>query len=264
MGSVDFLLTMTIGMPIVMVMNTTAPRFRCQGCGHTFRSESIPTGPEGCPECAGFLFEEEPTPPPASTRPVKAAGTTVRWTNIERFGFADGDALARVTYEMIADGWGGFGERRCIEAKRLGAPVTASPASLPCPAGCDDGEAVYGVGETCVCSACRGSGLARCTICIRGVAIAEDGEELVCAHCAREIADDEARDRAIVALSALLLRAFAAKLGLAPRHRACMTPPPPQEVPALPAFVRHDRDSKSWRLARENVVETVRPGQVSP
>lgn len=216
-------------------------RFRCVTCDHRFVSDSIPTGPEGCPECAGLSFGE-----------------------------------------------------------------VSPPAPLPCPAGCDEGQGIRGVGEAFTCAACRGSGKARCTVCREGDAVRDDEEELVCSGCLAEMRADAARDRAVAAMGdAIVLLALAcarqmlleraavaalrAQLGLdtwrptpvdariaycaledtgrcdcamctgaKPRH--CTPPPPPAITPPLPPMARVDPDSRTWRAMRA----TVRPGQVSP
>ena len=136
---------------------------------------------------------------------------------------------------------------------------TAALKPLLCPH-CDDGECLTADGTThYVCPTCNGSCLVRGDACGGLGAVDDDCGTALCAPCVIVTLASESRERAILDLSALLLRAFALKLGITPRHRPCITPPPPADVPALPSFGRHDRDSQSWRLARENVLETVRP-----
>jgi hypothetical protein len=155
------------------------------------------------------------------------------------------------------------GPEGCIECGgRQFAEVPAPPAKpLACPH-CDEGESVSADGSShYACHSCLGSSLLRCDACGELGAVHEDQGTALCGPCLAEVNAAEARDRAVVALSALLLRAFGMmKLGLVPQSRPCTPPPPPAFQPAMPPLARRDPSSATWRAMRETSIATVRPG----
>jgi hypothetical protein len=188
-----------------------------------------------------------------------------RWTSVELYGFVDGDALARVTYEMVADGWGGFGERRAVSAERLG-PAPRAPSPIPCADCGGEGDGIRGVGEYRVCATCRGSGRARCTVCCKGDAVLDDGAELVCSGCVAETLAADLSDRIASEAVAILLPVLtyaamrvALAVSLERMRRTCITPPPPDFATPLPAMSQRDPDSATWRAVRATSIDTVRP-----
>lgn len=261
-----FSLTTTVATATVVVMNTTARalRFRCTACDHRFISDSLPTGPEGCPECGALRFEElspprSPLPCPHCTEGerLSADGTEVigclecggteeaRCTSCclpgSRAIFEDGDLLvcAACVRETVD------AESRSAEAVAGAAlllfamryPQYEAEARDSTPAERLSGEFVY-------LAVTRAPEIVRCSFVV---------DEKT--HSVTECTADHG--------SPCKICSFADLSEPDPEPRKCITPPPPAYLPELPPLRRADPESSTWRALRATSVETVRPGAVS-